>query len=107
MADNHIDVEYRPAERRFVATVADSDGEAYIDVVPANKTWTLVHTQVPPSMAGGGVGSKLVKSALDHARSVGVGIIPRCPFVAAYIRRHPQELDLVPERYKYLVEEDE
>ena len=102
-----VEVEFRPDERRFVAIVDGSDGVAYIDVVPAAKLWTLVHTQVPASLAGAGIGSRLVKSALDHARSVGVGVIPRCPFVAAYIKRHPQELDLVPERYKYLVEEDD
>jgi predicted GNAT family acetyltransferase len=46
----------------------------------------------------------LVKTALDHARSLGVNVIPRCPFVAAYLRRHPAEQDLVTDRYRFLVE---
>lgn len=102
-----VAVEYRPDERRFVATVDGSDVGAFIEVAQGSSVWTLVHTQVPASLAGAGVGSQLVKAALAHARSVGVSVVPRCPFVAAYIKRHPQELDLVPERYRYLVEEDD
>lgn len=100
-----IGVEYRPDERRFVATIGgDEEDVAFIDVVTATGVWTLTHTEVPKSLAGGGIGSALVKGALDHARSIGVNVIPRCPFVAAYIRRHPEEIDLVPVRYRFLVE---
>jgi predicted GNAT family acetyltransferase len=97
-------VEYLPDEHRFVASVAGSDEVAFLDVVPASTDWTFVHTEVPESLSGGGVGSALVKAALDHARSVGVNVIPRCPFVAAYIRRHTEEQDLVADRYKFLLE---
>ncbi len=66
--------------------------------------WTFAHTEVPESLSGRGVGTALVKTALDHARSLGVNVIPRCPFVAAYLRRHPAEQDLVTDRYRFLVE---
>lgn len=57
-------------------------------------------------MEGRGVGSRLVKGALDHVRALGAGVIPGCPFVAAYIERHPEEADLVPDRFKFLIERD-
>ena len=48
-------------------------------------------------MAGLGVGSALARRVLDDARKAGESVIPRCPFIAAYIRRHPADRDLVPE----------
>jgi predicted GNAT family acetyltransferase len=55
----------------------------------------LVHTEVAPSAEGTGVGSRLVKAALDDIRARGLLVAPYCPFVAAYIRRHPEYRDLV------------
>jgi predicted GNAT family acetyltransferase len=55
----------------------------------------LVHTDVASSAEGGGVGSALVAGALDDIRSRGLRVVPVCPFVAAYIRRHLEYADLV------------
>ena len=56
---------------------------------------TLVHTDVDPRWEGKGVGSELVRGALDDLRARGLKVRPLCPFVAAYIRRHPEYNDLV------------
>ena len=45
--------------------------------------------------AGQGVGSALAKAGLGHARSEGLRVLPTCPFVAAYMREHPEEKDLL------------
>jgi uncharacterized protein len=50
----------------------------------------FTHTVVPPPIEGHGVGSKLIKGALDAARDRGLRVIAQCPFVAAYIERHPE-----------------
>jgi predicted GNAT family acetyltransferase len=50
----------------------------------------LVHTDVDPANEGQGLGSVLVKGALDDLRDRGVRAVPLCPFVRAYIRRHPE-----------------
>jgi predicted GNAT family acetyltransferase len=50
----------------------------------------LVHTDVDPAYEGQGLGSVLVKGALDDLRERGVRAVPLCPFVRAYIRRHPE-----------------
>jgi predicted GNAT family acetyltransferase len=50
---------------------------------------TLVHTEVDPAFEGHGVGSALVQGALDDARARGLTVRPLCPFVAAWLRTHP------------------
>ena len=57
----------------------------------------LVHTEVASSAEGKGVGTELVAGALDDIRSRGLRVVPVCPFVAAYLRRHPEYADLVAE----------
>ena len=59
--------------------------------------WSLNHTYVPAQLEGQGIGSKLVKHVLTHCENNDIRIIPRCPFIDAYIRRHPEWKDLVHE----------
>jgi predicted GNAT family acetyltransferase len=58
----------------------------------------LTHTEVDESCSGRGFGSALVKAALDDAKREGAEVVPLCPFVADYIRRHPEYEDLVAPR---------
>jgi uncharacterized protein len=55
----------------------------------------LVHTEIDPSLEHRGLGSRLVRGELDDIRARGLRVVPHCPFVAAYIRRHPEYSDLV------------
>jgi uncharacterized protein len=58
----------------------------------------FTHTEVDDAFEGRGLGSVLVRSALDTMRQRGLSVRPDCPFVRAYVARHPGEyLDLVPE----------
>jgi predicted GNAT family acetyltransferase len=56
---------------------------------------TFIHTEVLPDAEGQGVGSLLARSVLDEARAQGTRVRPLCPFIAAWIRRHPEYADLV------------
>ncbi len=56
---------------------------------------TLIHTEVAPQYEGHGLGEQLVAHALDDIRARGLEIVPVCPFVGAYLRRHPEYEDLV------------
>ncbi len=56
---------------------------------------TFTHTEVPPELEGRGIGSKLVKAALEDARSRGLNVVPACPFVKHYIETHPEFRDLL------------
>lgn len=55
----------------------------------------FTHTEVPEALEGQGVGSTLVRGALDDVRAQGLQVVPICPFVAAFIRRHREYIDLV------------
>jgi predicted GNAT family acetyltransferase len=74
------------------------------DVLGEIRYWTqpdavvLVHTEVASAVEGKGVGTRLVAGALEDIRARGLGVVPLCPFVSAYIRRHPEESDLVVRR---------
>ncbi len=54
----------------------------------------LYHTESPPALAGRGVGSKLIRTALVAARAQQLKVRPTCSFVAAFIKRHPEFADL-------------
>lgn len=55
----------------------------------------MTHTEVEPACSGRGFGSMLAEAALRDARSRGERVLPLCPFIADYIRRHPEYEDLV------------
>ena len=67
---------------------------------------TLVHTEVPAELEGRGIGGKLAKAGLEFARAENLKVVPSCPFVAAYIKRHPEYLDLVMEKYRKSVAQE-
>jgi uncharacterized protein len=56
---------------------------------------TLQHTETPPQARGQGIASRLVAGVLDIVRARGLRVIPRCPFVSAYIAKHPEFSDLL------------
>jgi predicted GNAT family acetyltransferase len=57
----------------------------------------LMHTEVPPALGGRGIGSALVEYALNYARTHHLPVKIYCPFVAAYVRRHSEQQDIVVE----------
>ena len=81
---------------------AHSDGElaGFIQYTDRPEALALVHTEVLDAFEGRGIGSVLVRHVLDSLRGRGRAIIPTCPFVAEYIRRHPDYVDLVAEPYR-------
>jgi len=48
----------------------------------------LVHTEVPKELEGKGLGGKLVKFALEHAKENNLGVVAQCEFAQSYIERH-------------------
>ncbi len=50
----------------------------------------LTHTEVPAELEGKGIGSIIVKLALEEVERRGLKLIPLCPFVGKYITRHQE-----------------
>jgi predicted GNAT family acetyltransferase len=53
------------------------------------------HTEVPAELGGQGIGSRLIKDALDQIRAKGWKVVAQCPFVKAYIEKHAEYHDLL------------
>ena len=58
---------------------------------------TFLHTEVDQTVEGKGLGSRLAAGALDDVRRRGLRVVARCPFIAAYIKRHRDYADLLAE----------
>lgn len=80
-------VRHDASAHRF--TLATDAGEAVLEYTLGGDTATFTHTAVPEAAEGQGVGSRLVRGALDAAREAGWTVVAQCPFVASYIERHP------------------
>lgn len=46
------------------------------------------HTEVDPAFEGQGLASRLVSAALDDTVAGGLRVVPVCPYVSAFLRRH-------------------
>lgn len=86
--DGDVVVRHNEAESRFEAVVGGR--LAVADYERADGTIVMTHTFVPPELRGRGVGERLVRFALDHARREGWRVVPVCSFVAALMRRNPE-----------------
>lgn len=81
-----------PDKHRYELEV---DGEiAFVLYRRAPGTITFVHTEVPKALGGKGIGTQLAKHVLDAARAEGLKVIVKCPFITAYMKRHPEYDDL-------------
>lgn len=70
-------------------------GVAFADYVLGGERITFPHTVVPAAAEGQGVGSRLIRFALDDARARGLTVVPQCSFVASYIERHAEYRNLL------------
>jgi predicted GNAT family acetyltransferase len=76
-----------PDEHRFIVTVDGHVGE--LTYKRSGERIVLVHTGVPDEIDGRGVGSALVRGAVDTAAAADLTVVPSCPFARRYLREHP------------------
>ena len=92
-----LNTQHDPHRQQFYAEVDGLRCELdYRDT--GNRTLELHHTGVPEQLGGRGIGTQLVRDALDWCDKNGTQVIPSCPFVAEVIRRYPQYGNLVARR---------
>lgn len=74
----------------------DADGvTAFMNYRLTGNVISLDHTETPVAARGRGIASKLVEAVLEQARARGLKVVPRCPFVRAFLAKHPEYSDLV------------
>lgn len=96
MAD--VEVVNNEAGHRFEAKL--EGGVAFAEYRLVDHGLILPHTVVPEAFEGRGVASALAKTALGYARDRDLKVIPTCPFISAYIQKHPEWRDIVHDTYR-------
>lgn len=87
-------VSHHPDRNRFES---QHEEPAYLEYETSGKTIDLTHTIVPAALEGKGVGSALVRAALDHAKENELKVMATCSFVQSWLERHPEYDEIVAE----------
>ena len=82
-----VSVSDNAAANRFELAIGDQ--VAFLTYERTPDALTFLHTEVPESLRGRHLGDALVKAGLDAARREGLRVVVECPFVRAYLRKHP------------------
>jgi len=90
---DQLEVVHQPDKKRF-ALLFDDD-TAVLEYIPAKNYLVFTHTEVPPALEGKGLAGKLARTGLEYAKDQNQQVMPLCPYVAMYIRRHPEYKSLV------------
>ena len=98
MPDKSTPVVHNTAEHRF--EIVEDSLMAMADYQPVEGAWIMDHTEVPTEWEGRGIASSLVAAAVAEARQRGLKIIPTCSYVAAWLKRHRDDHDLIHPDYR-------
>ena len=91
-----IEVKDNPAKHRFEATV---DGQtAFIDYKLRPGVMKVLHTEVPKELEGRGIAGAMTRYALEHIAAQHLELIPLCPYMRAYLKKHPEYQRLVKDK---------
>ncbi len=85
------------ARKRFEAEV--NNKLALIEYIKTKDKIYLTHTEVPNELEGQGIASSMVKQVLNRIREQELALIPLCPFVAGYVKRHSEYASLLAKGY--------
>jgi uncharacterized protein len=103
MAD--VKVVDQPDHKRYEGSI-DGTVAGIVEYEDVGGDRALMHTEVFDAFEGKGIGAALARGVLDDLRAKGVKVRPFCPFIAGWIRRHPDYLDLVADGYRNRVVPD-
>jgi uncharacterized protein len=93
MAD--VTVTHNPDRSRFEAHL-DGQLAGFAEYQQTHELYVFSHTEVDRSFEGRGIGGALARTGLDHVRAEGSrSVLPTCPFIKAWIDRHPDYADLL------------
>lgn len=99
MSNDDITLADNPGKHRFELHLGGQLA-AFAEYNLLKEAVLFTHTEVLPEFEGKGLGSKLARFALDDVRARRLHAIPQCQFIAGYIRKRPEYLDLVSEEHR-------
>jgi uncharacterized protein len=83
-----VKVQHDERQRKFYAEI---DGrEAVIEYARMGDVYNLVHTYVPEELRGQRIAEKLAQGTLDEIRRQGARFLPSCPYIQAFLKKHPE-----------------
>ena len=94
-----LEIRDNPEKHRFEADLGDAS-IAFAEYRMQEGTIVFTHTEVPSAHEGQGIGTALIRFALAAARERGLKVVPRCPFFAAYMKKHEEVQDLIDPKYR-------
>jgi predicted GNAT family acetyltransferase len=89
----NLEIIHNQTANRFETSIDRQTG--YISYQERDGKLVYDHTIVPQALGGRGIGTALVKHALDYAHEHDKKVVPQCSFVSSYISRHPEYQDLL------------
>lgn len=93
MSPVSLSVVDNPARQRFEARTPEGQVAGFVQYRSRSAVLLIVHTEVDPAFKGQGVGSTVVRGALDLMRAEGQQAVVECPFVRRFLDRHPGEYE--------------
>ena len=93
MDTTNLEVRHNPDRKRFEIEVNGHFG--IVEYILVDTKIIFTHTEVHPTLEGQGIASKLAKTGLEYAQTHQLKVIPLCPYVAGYMKRHPEFHELL------------
>jgi predicted GNAT family acetyltransferase len=95
---NDVVVEHNEAQSRFEVKLGDA--LAVTEYQRRGQNILFTHVEVPPALEGHGIAARMARVALDYARAQSLVVVPLCPYIAAYLRRHREYRAIVHPTYQ-------
>lgn len=85
-----------PDRARFEARISADDALAGFIEYRLGSDWiALLHTEVLEAFQGQGIGGRLVRAVFEDLRARELPVLPRCPFILAWLQKHPEQHDIL------------
>jgi predicted GNAT family acetyltransferase len=98
MGRSPVTISHNEAQSRFECRV--DGGLAFTEYIRGAEHITFIHTEVPEEAEGKGVAAEIIAAALAYAREQRLRVVPQCPFVKSYLKRHHEWDDVVDPAYR-------
>lgn len=100
MKSEYLEVSLVKNEEKHQFEIIVDTHKAFIVYKERDKIITLVHTEVEPELEGKGAATAVIEKTLAYIEDNNYRLIPHCPLVFAYIKRHPEWKRIVDENFK-------